>query len=145
MPSSVHRARFGLLCCTLLSAACSVSDDPAQGGFFSGISGVASGGYDARAQALEGNVAQERERQADLTRQLASLEAEYTAERQSLLSRRSHLAASGVVVPGALDRQVTTALETRPSGSDDAARIASLTASIAQLRAASEDLANLGN
>ncbi|MEO0388884.1 MAG: hypothetical protein AAF281_15415, partial [Pseudomonadota bacterium] len=62
----------------LILGACTVNEDPAAGGFVSGVAGVTTGSFQARVDALEGEAESERARQASLEAQIAGLERDLT-------------------------------------------------------------------
>jgi len=126
-----------------LLAGCQTSSDPAAGGFFNGVAGVSSGSYQARVDALEGQVATEQERQAALQAELAGLRSEHGQLKLALAQQRSRLSGSGVAVPAELDAKVNAAIRTTPSGTSEADQVAALRLAIQQARALSEDLSDL--
>jgi len=141
----------------LVLSACAVSQDPADGGFFSGIVGVAGGGYQgrvderqaaldaeqARAGALAGEQQQVAATSASIAAELTRLRAEHTALRQRISQQLSALQSAGVAVSPALVTKVRAAVNESPSGRTDAERLASLQAAIANARGLSADLARL--
>jgi len=126
-------------------AGCAVSDDPAAGGFVSGIAGVAGGGYDARIAERETGLAATQAEGAALTAQLAALEREHASLKDQLIRQRADLGAAGVRLTPASERAFQTAIATEPSETDPAARAAALQRAIADGRRLSEQLAALSS
>lgn len=70
-------------------AACSTSHDPAQGGFVSGISGLASGSYEERRRQKEAELEREQARRQQLREERAATETEReTAAREREAAER---------------------------------------------------------
>jgi len=142
---------------TLVLSACEVSQDPADGGFFSGIVGVAGGGYQGRvderqaaldaeqaqANALAGEQQQVAATSANIAAEITRLRAEHTALRQRISQQLAALQSAGVAVNPTLVTQARAAVNESPSGRTDAERLASLQAAITKARALSADLARL--
>jgi predicted nucleic acid-binding Zn-ribbon protein len=124
-------------------AACQTTTDPAEGGFISGVSGISSGAYQARIDEREAAVASEQARKAELEAELAGLQSQYSKTKLELVQLRSRIARQGKSVSPSLDRRVNAAIEAKPGGSDDAARIASLRKAIADAKALSDELGKL--
>lgn len=135
-----HMLAGGLI---LLLAACSVSEDPADGGFLSGVSGLSSGTYDQRIDEKTAAVATEQQRQAQLTAELSGLEAEYAALQRDIITQRSQAAAAGKPIPASLDADVRATLATTPSGATDAAQLENYRKAVADARKLSNQLANI--
>ncbi len=141
----------------LALSACEISQDPADGGFLSGIVGVAGGGYQARIDALEAQLAADQARAnslaseqlrlqaaaASTSAQLRNLRAQLAALQAVIRDQVATLEAQGVTVSPALKARVQTVSAARPSGGDTTARLASLRAAIADARALSADLSRL--
>ncbi|MEM9813470.1 MAG: hypothetical protein AAF913_12435 [Pseudomonadota bacterium] len=127
----------------LVLGACATSDDPADGGFFSGVAGVTSGSYQGRVDALEAEAQTERERQAALQAELSGLEQQHASLKLRLTEQRSRLAAGGVPVPADVEAAVSAAVTSNPGGQSDAERLEALRAAVADAQALSERLANL--
>jgi hypothetical protein len=126
-----------------LVAGCVQSDDPAEGGFYSGITGLAGGGYEARIAEREAAVTAAQSRQAALGAELTGLEREHAALQARLGQQRSVLRRAGVAIPPATELRLDAALA-GPSETDPARRIAELERAIADDRRLSEQLAELG-
>lgn len=138
-------------------AACEVSEDPADGGFLSGVVGVAGGGYQSRIDTLEAQLAADQTRanslaseqlrlqatSASTSAQLRNLRAQFAALQTVISSQMATLEARGTTVGGSLRAKAQTVSTTSPGGSSDAARLASLRAAIADARALSADLSRL--
>lgn len=126
-----------LLAASLLLLACVDSTDPAEGGFFNGVSGIASGTYDARVEEREREVAAARAENARLTAELARLRGEHSRLKNRIVQQRAALAAKGIRLSPESERQVSAALRANPD------RVESLRKAIADARALSERLARL--
>jgi hypothetical protein len=135
--------RLVLLPFLLVLAGCVQSADPAEGGFFSGIAGLAGGGYEARITEREGEVADARARQAALTAELAALEAEHGDLKARIARQRAALRTRGVALPPETEARVEATLATEPRGRDPAARALALQQAIGDARRLSEQLAML--
>ncbi len=141
----------------LVLSACEISQDPADGGFLSGIVGVAGGGYQARIDALEAQLAADQAQanalatkqlrlqaaSAGTSAQLSNLRAQFAALQAVLRDQVATLEAQGITVSSSLKAKVQTVSAAAPSGANDAARLASLRAAIADARALSADLSRL--
>jgi chromosome segregation ATPase len=94
-----RRRRAGLLrgsAAVLLAAgltACATSDDPAEGGFISGVTGLAGGGYDRRIEEREDAYKEQLDAQAALQAEARRLEQERAEVRAQLRGAESRLAA----------------------------------------------------
>ncbi|MBL4805938.1 MAG: hypothetical protein JKY31_01460 [Rhodobacteraceae bacterium] len=138
-------------------SACSVSQDPADGGFLSGLVGVGGGGYQDRVDegqaALEEDQAQAAVLQAQQQRayarsaamatEIEQLRAKHTQWRVTISNQVAELRSSGAVMSPFIMARVNAVVNTSPSGSNDAARLAALQTAIADARALSADLAAL--
>ncbi|WP_114283929.1 hypothetical protein [Candidatus Halocynthiibacter alkanivorans] len=134
-------------------AGCVSTDDPSEGGFFEGVSGIASGSYEAGIEAQQDEVAAAEARNAALgaeqgqvTGDLASVRAEIAAlERDmtrlkfDILQKKNALG----VLPPALNARVQTTLNTVSPTGTDSSRLASLRRSVANARALSAELTQL--
>ena len=127
-------------------AGCMEGGDPAEGGFISGVSGIASGSYDARIDEREAEVAAAEARNAELARQQQSLAAQIgAAEAQLARERRtlSQLRSSTAGMDAATRARVDEVLARKPAGRTDAERLASLQRTIADARKLSAELSRL--
>jgi len=141
----------------LALSACEVSEDPADGGFLSGIVGVAGGGYQARIDTLEAQLAADQARanslaakqlqlqasSASTSAQLRNLRAQFAALQAVVRNQIATLEAKGIPVSSRLRAKVQSVSSASPSGGNDTARLASLRAAIADARALSADLSRL--
>ena len=141
----------------LALSACEVSEDPADGGFLSGIVGVAGGGYQSRIDALEAQLAADQARanglaaeqlrlqaaSASTSAQLRNMRSQFAALQAVISGQVATLDAQGVAVSSGLKAKAQTVAAATPGGSSDAARLASLRAAIADARALSADLSRL--
>jgi chromosome segregation ATPase len=75
-----------------LASGCATSPDPHQGGFVSGVAGLAGGGYQRRIDEREGTYRGELDAQSRLKAQAAELERERAQVRGDLTQARSRLA-----------------------------------------------------
>jgi len=132
------RPAASLLCLGL--AGCAPSGDPAEGGFFNGIAGVASGGYDARVAERKQAVAASEQQGAVLSAELARLEAQHAAFGERLRAQQASLVRRGVALPPATEARIAQTTAAPPPGGD-AARVASLQQAIAEMEALSAQLA----
>jgi hypothetical protein len=124
-------------------AGCAVSDNPADGGFLSGVTGLSSGTYDQRIDERTAAVETEQARQAQLAAELSGLESEYANLQRQIIARRSEAAAAGTPIPAELDAQVRATLAATPGGQSDAARLENYRKAVADARALSNRLANI--
>jgi len=138
-------------------AACEISEDPADGGFLSGVVGVAGGGYQGRIDALEAQLAADQATanslaaeqlrlqaaSASSSAQIRNLRAQFAALQAVVRDQVATLDARGVTVNSGLKAKVQTVSAAAPGGSDNATRLASLRAAIADARALSADLSRL--
>jgi septal ring factor EnvC (AmiA/AmiB activator) len=79
-------------CLPILLAGCAISDDPHQGGFVSGVVGLAGGGYQQRVDDREGAYQGELDAQQRLTAQARALEAERARVKGDLSRAQARLA-----------------------------------------------------
>ena len=120
-------------------AACTTSVDPAEGGFFNGVSGIASGSYQNQIDADEAQVEASRERNANLAAQIQSAESELARLKVTIVNQRNALGNTDA----ATSNRINAVLVSKPTGNTDSARLAALQQSIADARALSQDLAKL--
>lgn len=123
----------------VLAGACTMSDDPGEGGFYSGIAGLAGGGYDARIAEREAGVAAETDRRDALQDELARLRGEHDTLATRIRAARARAAAQGTPIPPSIDLQAQAALAPPPTD------LASLRASIEEARAVAEQLETLSS
>ena len=139
--------RAGPLVLVLAAGACAVSDDPSEGGFASGVAGLAGGGYRARVDTRAAAVAEAEARDAALTAELAALEGEHAALQRRVAALRTQLAARDVSLPAGTEARIERVLAGAPSPAgpvtDPAARAAALERAIADARQLAEQLAAL--
>lgn len=142
-----------------LLAGCATSDDPAAGGFFNGVSGLAGGGYQGRVDERQADVDSEQARAAALAAQQSSVAAqtasvgvqidqlrdELTRLRIQIANQQSELRSAGVAIPASMVTRVNAVVNASPGGGNDAERLANLQAAIANARALSADLARLSS
>ncbi len=125
---------------------CVDSQDPAAGGFYNGLSGIATGGYEARVEEREVAVANAEARNAELTAEQRSLAAQISSTERSLTQARFQLLQQRNAAQG-LDRatqaRVNKVLAAKPKGSTEASRLADLQRLLSETRMLSEDLARL--
>lgn len=121
----------------LVLAACVDSSDPSEGGFANGIAGITSGTYDARVEEREAEVEAEKQRNAALTAELASLRGEHNALKNRIIQQRTALANAGTRLSPDSERQIQRTLASNPD------KVESLRKAIADARVLSERLAAL--
>lgn len=120
-------------------AACQTTTDPAEGGFFNGVSGIASGSYDARVAEAERDVAARQARNDALAAEIRAGEKELARLKLQVLNQRNAIGRTDAQT----SQRIETVLRADPGGETDAARLAALQATIADARALSRDLAEL--
>ncbi|MFP4154884.1 MAG: hypothetical protein ACLFSG_04230 [Halothiobacillaceae bacterium] len=89
-------SRIGMvsgLACILLLGGCATSDDPREGGFFGGVSGISSGAYDERVRTREERLAALRAAQQDLAAEQGELDRSRSEAEQVLAAEQRRLAA----------------------------------------------------
>lgn len=121
----------------LLLSACVSSQDPADGGFFNGVNGLAGGGYQARVDEREENLANAQARNAELTGQLAALRGQHSNLKSEIVQKRAALRAKGVKLTAASERDVQEVISANPQSA------AALRRAIADARALSAELTRL--
>jgi len=129
--------------CLVLMAGCTVSDNPADGGFLPGVQGVSSGTYDGRIAERTAAVQTEQQRQDALRAQLAGLESEYGALQRQILRQRSQAAAQGVAIPADIDADIRATLAAKPSGNSDTERLENYRRAVRDAQSLSNQLANI--
>lgn len=129
-----------------LSGCAATSDDPAEGGFFNGIRGIGSGGYEGRVAERQQAVATAEIRNAALGAEQSDLAARIDATKRSLAQERFMLLRQRDASPN-LDSdtraRVDAVLRAQPGGATDAEQLESLQRLLAETRALSQDLAEL--
>ncbi|MBL1435239.1 MAG: hypothetical protein COB08_003435 [Rhodobacteraceae bacterium] len=138
-------------------SACEISEDPADGGFLSGVVGVAGGGYQSRIDTLEAQLAADQATanslaaeqlrlqatSASISAQIRNLRAQFAALQTVIRDQVATLDARGVTVNSSLKAKVQMVSAAAPGGANSTARLASLRAAIADARALSADLSRL--
>ncbi|SEI52345.1 hypothetical protein SAMN05444007_101447 [Cribrihabitans marinus] len=132
-------ALLRLVAPALLLAGCQTTSDPAEGGFFDGVSGIASGSYDARIDTAEADVAGAQARNEALAAQIRGSESELAQLKLQILQQRNTLGTPDAATASRIDR----VLNDTPGGATPDARLAALQRSISEARALSADLARL--
>ena len=130
----------------ILSGCAASSDDPAEGGFFNGVRGIASGSYEGRVAERQDAVAVAEVRNAALSAEQSDLAARISATRRSLAQARFRLLQQRDATPnldGGTRARVDAVLSAQPAGGTDAEQLESLQRLLAETRALSEDLARL--
>ncbi|UWR05506.1 hypothetical protein K3740_19750 (plasmid) [Ruegeria conchae] len=130
--------RFAALPCLLL-AGCQTTTDPADGGFFAGVSGITTGAYDDRIAAAEGDVATAEARNEALAAQIRNSESELAQLKLNILQQRDAIGGGDAATAARIDR----VLNDTPTGATPDDKLAALQKSIAEARALSADLAKL--
>ena len=130
---------IGILTCVGLAGCTTTSTDPADGGFFNGVSGITTGTYQSQIDADEAQVDAARVRNANLAAQIQSSESELARLKVQIVNQRNALGATDA----ATSNRINAVLVSQPTGNTDAARLAALRQSIADARALSQDLAKL--
>lgn len=143
----------------LLSACAAPSQNPADGGFVSGVKNLSDGTYERRVQEREAAVkagedqtfvlqGETRDVAAETARveaEIAAAEGELAAAKREIVRLRYELAAKKTEVPPALAARVEAAAVAAPTGPDNAAKLAALRAALAETRAIAEDLTRLSS
>ncbi|WP_412553943.1 hypothetical protein [Shimia sp. MIT1388] len=129
----------GLSVCLL--SACETSDDPADGGFVSGVAGITSGTYQARVDTLEAQAAAEQERNADLRRQINAAEADLSYQQSKLKVQL----ASTQGVSRQMSSEVNRVITYVPPTQNSDAKLSDLQRTIAEAKSLSVELAQLSN
>jgi len=146
-----------ILFAALVLAACETTGNPADGGFLSGVAGIAGGGFQervdsqqsaleqdqAQAAALQAQQRQVAAQSANIAAEINRLRAIHTQLRLDIANQAAQLRASGVVLSSALTVRVNAVVSASPSGNNDTQRLAALQTAIADARALSDDLARL--
>lgn len=132
--------RATVFSCLFLTA-CQTTTNPAEGGFFAGVSGITTGAYDDRIATAEGEVAAAQTRNETLAGQIQASESELAQLKLSILQQRDAIGGGNSATAKRIDR----VLNSSPDGATPDAKLAALQRSIAEARALSSDLAKLTN
>ena len=142
------RVTAPLICSAFLLTGCVTSEDPSEGGFFNGVSGITSGTYDQRVEEREADVADATARnealaaeQARLSAQIQSAEGELARLKLRILNQKTALGATDART----EARVQAVLNAKPSGQTQADQLAALQKTIADAKALSADLAKLSS
>jgi chromosome segregation ATPase len=128
------RSRLLPLAATLLLAACAGTGDPHDGGFITGITNLANGGYQQRIDQREAQVASLSAEQAQLRAQADAIRQEQAEVDRDLAAARSRLSQ--------LDRRIA-ALRSRVSAAD-AARLSDAQKRLQKARLTADEASNPG-
>ncbi len=129
-----------------LIAGCATSTDPAEGGFFNGVAGIASGAYERQIAEQEQQVADARARNDRLAAQQSALQAQIKAAEAELARLKFKLLQQRNAISGlspARAARIDAILNANPTGRTDAQKLAALQKTIADARALSAELAQL--
>ncbi len=126
-----------LIITALFLSACATSDDPADGGFFNGINGLAGGGYQARVDERQQALDKETARNAELRGELAALRGQHSDLKAQIIQKRAALRAKGIRLSAASEREVQKVISSNPQSA------AALRRAIADARALSAELTRL--
>ncbi|MEM1005704.1 MAG: hypothetical protein AAGK26_09985, partial [Pseudomonadota bacterium] len=124
--------RLTALPCLLLTA-CQTTTDPAEGGFFSGVSGIATGAYDQRIETAEGEVAAAQVRNQALADQIRTSESDLAQLKLKILGQRDALGGTDAATSARIDR----VLNSTPQAATPEAQLQALQRSISEARALS--------
>ncbi|MFV0361412.1 hypothetical protein [Tropicimonas sp.] len=131
-----------------LFGGCVDSSDPAAGGFYNGIAGIAGGGYERREAERESAVAEAQARNQALSAEQRALAARISATQGEVAQARFTLLRQRDSAPNLDARtraRVNAVLAAEPRGGTDAARLADLQRILRETRALSADLAQLAS
>ncbi|SMP34787.1 hypothetical protein [Shimia sagamensis] len=124
-----------------LLSACVTSDDPADGGFVSGVAGITSGSYQARVDSLEAQATAEQARNADLSRQINAAEADLSYQQSKLKTQLATTQGVSRQMSTKVNRVISYA---SPAQNSDA-KLSDLQRTIAEAKSLSLELAQLSN
>ena len=121
-------------------------EDPAKGGFVSGVSGITSGSYDARIDELNAEMASAETRNTQLSNEQRALAGQISAAESQLAMAQAQLARQRQTA-GQLDsataQRVNAAISARPSATNDDAQLRELQKAISDARKLSLELTRL--
>ena len=131
---------------TALLAGCATSEDPSEGGFFSGVAAISEGTYGARVAEREQEVASAEAQnsqlaatQRSLVAQISAAETELAKLKFTLLQQKNSIGGLSVATISRID----SVLNANPTGTTNSAKLAALQRTIAEARALSAELAVL--
>ncbi len=123
--------------------ACETSQNPADGGFVSGVAGIGSGAYDQRITDRETTIAAGQATQSGLQTEIAKLTQDLNALKLQLANMQNNRLSAGKSIPPGLSDRINTAIISAPGGSDQATKIANLRRAIAEAKELASDLSSL--
>lgn len=140
-----------------LLAACASSENPADGGFLSGVQNISDGTYERRVEEREATVDEGREETAALETEredvaeetarveaeLARAEGEVEAARRDLVRLRYEAEVSGREVPADLRTDIEEATTAEVTATDPQERLDELRGRLASMRVLAERLSEL--
>ena len=126
-------------------AGCATSDDPADGGFVSGLAAISDGTYDARIAEREAAIDVETATQAELQAELARLSGNYDALKLQILDLRKKATDAGASLTPLQQDRVNTTLISNPGGTTEAEKIVNLRRAIADARSLASELSALSS
>lgn len=131
---------------TALFTGCTISEDPSEGGFFSGVAAISEGTYDARVAEREQEVADAEARNAQLAAtqqsfvaQIAAAESELAKLKFTLWQQKNSIGGLSIATTARID----SILNSNPTGGTNSLKLAALQKTIAEARALSAELAVL--
>lgn len=139
-------------------SACATAKDPGDGGFVSGVVGIAGGEYDQRIDERESRVEEAESKQEALTTEtnavraasedaadeLVQLEGEHAALKRRIVKLRSELAAKNIELDDRMKKRVNSSIASKRQG-ESGDRAAVLRKAIADARALATELADLSS
>jgi septal ring factor EnvC (AmiA/AmiB activator) len=137
----------------LVVAGCATSQDPAEGGFISGVQNLSDGTYAKRVEEKEKTVAEKSAEAGSLEAEKSRLEAEIGATETDLAAARREVirlryaltSAKKPIPPEIEEKVVTLTTATPPPDADPAAKLAALRQTLADTRALAETLTKLSS
>lgn len=124
---------------------CETSENPADGGFISGVAAINAGTYDKRIAEREAKVAAGLATQAELEAELARLNGDYSALKSEIIRLRGEAVSAGKRLSPLQQDKVNTILVNAPGGSTEEEKIANLRRAIADARALAAELNSLNS